>query len=123
MLRLILGAVLGVVAWVAVVVGVSLLLREVAPALSAAMNVHATATALAERLAVSFLGSLVGGFVAALVAGDRSRAPLVTGVLMLLIFVPYHTTIWTQFPIWYHLTFFVSLLLLSLLGGRLKSAA
>jgi len=120
--RLITGAVLGVVAWVAVVVGVSLLLREVAPVLSAAMNVHATATALAERLAVSFLGSLVGGFVAALVAGDRSRAPLVTGVLMLLIFVPYHTTIWTQFPIWYHLTFFVSLLLLSLLGGRLKSA-
>jgi len=123
MLRLILGAVLGVVAWVAVVIGVSLVLREVAPALSAAMNLHATTTALGERLAVSFLGSLVGGLVSALVAGDRSRAPLATGVLMLLIFVPYHTTIWTQFPIWYHLTFFVSLLLLSLLGGRLRSAA
>ncbi len=39
---------------------------------------------------------------------------------MLLIFVPYHTTIWTQFPLWYHLTFFVSLLLLSVLGGRLR---
>ena len=123
MLRLILGAVLGVVAWVAVDIGVILVLREVAPALSAAMNLHATTTALGERLAVSFLGSLVGGLVSALVAGDRSRAPLATGVLMLLIFVPYHTTIWTQFPIWYHLTFFVSLLLLSLLGGRLRSAA
>ena len=121
MLRLVLGAVLGVVAWFAVVIGVSLVLREAAPALAAAMNAHATAIALWERLAVSFLGSLVAGYVAALVGGDRLRAPLATGVLMLLFFVLYHTTIWTQFPIWYHLTFFASLLLLSLAGGRFRS--
>ncbi len=120
MVRLILGAVLGVVAWFAVVIGLSLVLRDVAPALSAAMNVHATAAALGERLAVSFLGSLIGGLVAALAGGERTRAPLGTGIVMLLIFVPYHTTIWTQFPLWYHLTFFVSLLLLSVLGGRLR---
>lgn len=122
MARLILGALLGIVAWVVVVIGVSLVLREVAPALSAAMNVHATAISLAERLAVSFLGTLAAGYVAALVAGDRHRAPLATGILLLLIFVPYHSTIWTQFPLWYHLTFFVSLLLLSIVGGRFKSA-
>lgn len=127
MLRLILGAVLGVVAWFAVVIGVSLVLREASPALAAAMNAHATAMALAERLAVSFLGSLVGGYVAALIGG--SRTPLVAGILMLLIFVPYHLfgrdaggTIWTSFPLWYHLTFFVSLPVLSLLGGRFRSA-
>ncbi len=51
-----------------------------------------------ERLAVSFLASLIGGLVAALVGGDRMRAPLGTGIVMLLVFVPYHTTIWTQFP-------------------------
>jgi len=122
MLRLILGVIAGVVAWVIVVVGISLVLREVAPALSAAMNVHATTVSLCERLAVSFLGTLAAGFVAAVVAADRSRAPLVTGLLLLLIFVPYHATIWTQFPIWYHATFFVSLVLLSILGGRLQSA-
>jgi len=129
MLKLILGAALGVVAWFAVVIGVSFLLREFAPALGAEMNAHATTISLCERLAVSFLASLTGGWVAALVGGDRMRPPVVTGVLMLLIFVPYHLygrdpagPIWTSFPIWYHLTFFVSLLLLSILGGRLKSA-
>ncbi len=93
------------------------------------MNAHATATALAERLAVSFLASLVAGYIAALVAGGRSRAPLIAGILMLLIFVPYHLygkdtsgVIWTSFPLWYHLTFFVSLPLLGILGGRFKSA-
>ncbi len=56
------------------VIGLSLVLRDVAPALSAAMNVHATAAALGERLAVSFLGSLIGGLVAALAGGDaRAR--------------------------------------------------
>jgi hypothetical protein len=30
--------------------------------------------------------------------------------------------IWNQFPVWYHLTFFVSLVLLSVLGGRLGRA-
>ena len=119
MLRLILGAVVGVVAWMAVVLGVSLLLRAVAPDINTAMIAHATTTAMAERLAVSFLGSLVAGYLAMLIARD-GRAPLLAGVLLLLCWGYFHVmVIWHQFPLWYHLTFFVSLPLLSILGGRL----
>ncbi len=124
MLRLILGAVIGVVAWMAVVFVVSYLVRAAAPEINAAMVAHTTVTAMAERLAISFVASLVSGYLAMLIARD-SRGPLIAGVLMLFIFVPYHLfgrdaggTIWTSFPLWYHLTFFVSLLLLSILGGR-----
>jgi hypothetical protein len=120
MVRVILGALIGAVVWLAVVIGVSFVLREASPALAAALNAHTTMTALWERLAISFVGSLLGGLVAALVSDERTRAPLGAGVLLLLIFVPYHMTIWPQFPIWYHATFFVSLILLSTIGGRLR---
>jgi len=119
MLRLILGVVIGVVAWVAVVAGVAFLLRAVAPDVNAAMVAHTTTVAMAERLAVSFLGSLVGGYLAMPVARD-ARAPLIAGVLLLMCWGYFHVmVIWHQFPLWYHLTFFVSLPLLSILGGRL----
>lgn len=123
MLRLILGVVAGVVGWLVVVIALSLLLRGVAPDISTALNVHATTTALAGRLAISFLGSLLGGLAAALASGERSRAPMIAGVLLLLCWGYYHVTmIWHQFPLWYHLTFLVSLPLLSVLGGRFARA-
>jgi hypothetical protein len=119
MLKLIAGVILGVVAWMAVVVGVSLLLRAVAPDVNAALVAHTTTIAMAERLAISFLGSLVGGYLAMLVARD-SRAPLFAGLLLLAGWGYFHVmVIWNQFPLWYHLTFFVSLPLLNILGGRL----
>jgi len=127
-MRLVLGIILGIVAWFAVVFVVSFALRAAAPALGATLVAHATTTAMGERLAISFVGSLLGGWLAATVAKEQ-RAPLIAGVLMLVIFVPYHLfgrdaggTIWTSFPLWYHLTFFVSLPVLSVLGGRLARA-
>jgi hypothetical protein len=118
-MRTIIGIIIGAIAWMAVVLGVSLLLRAVAPDVNAALVAHATTAAMAERLAISFLGSLVGGYLAALIARDQT-APLVVGLLLLLGWGYFHVmVIWHQFPLWYHLTFFVSLPLLSVLGGRL----
>ncbi|MEI9994774.1 MAG: hypothetical protein WDM91_09285 [Rhizomicrobium sp.] len=121
MVRRILGVVLGIAAWFVVVLGISFAIRAADPALNAALLAHATTAAQAERLAISFLGTLAAGFIAALASGERSRAPLIAGVLLLLFWGYYHVTmIWHQFPLWYHLTFFVSLVLLSVAGGRLK---
>ncbi|HEY0104785.1 MAG TPA: hypothetical protein VGB91_01785 [Rhizomicrobium sp.] len=119
MLRLILGAILGVVVWFAVAIGVSIAIREAAPPVAAALNAHVVFAALCARLGISFLASILAGLAAALISRESARAPLAAGVLLLIWFVPYHLSIWPQFPIWYHLTFFVSLLLLSLIGGRL----
>ncbi|HJW39878.1 MAG TPA: hypothetical protein VJ476_01470 [Rhizomicrobium sp.] len=129
MVRVILGGLIGAVVWLAVITGMSFALREVSPALAAALNAHTTVIALWGRLAISFLGSLLGGLVAALVSNESTRAPLGAGVVLLLLFVPYHLfgrdaggPIWTHYPLWYHLTFFASLVLLSVLGGRLRRA-
>lgn len=121
MVRTILGIVIGIAVWFVVVFCISYAIKAGDPALSAALAAHATTTAMAERLAISFVGTLVAGFVAALVSGERSRAPLIAGILLLAFWGYYHVTmIWNQFPLWYHLTFFVSLVLLSVIGGRLK---
>jgi hypothetical protein len=127
MLRTILGVVLGIVAWVVTVQLISLAIKTADPALGAALLAHTTTTAMVERLVISFIATLAAGFVAAWVGGENQRAPMALGVLLLVGFVPYHLygrdpqgAIWTSFPLWYHLTFFVSLVLLSVLGGRLR---
>jgi hypothetical protein len=120
-MKTILGIVLGVAAWFAVVLGISFAIKGADPALNAALVAHTTSTAMIERLVVSFIGTLAAGFVTALMSGERLRAPLIAGVLLLAWWGYYHVTmIWNQFPIWYHLTFFVSLPLLSVLGARLR---
>jgi hypothetical protein len=121
MIRTIAGIVAGVVGWFVVSLGIAFVLRAVDPALSASLAAHATIATLAARLAISFVGSLVGGVLAAMIAGRGSHAALIAGVILLAFWGAYHVTmIWNQFPVWYHLTFFVSLPLLSYLGGRLR---
>jgi hypothetical protein len=123
MLRLIAGVLVGVVGWFVAVTALGFVLGHAWPALAAASRhpTILTVPMLAARLGVSFIASIISGLVAALVAGGRTRAPLIAGVLLLLGFGYYHVTmIWNQFPVWYHLTFFVSLVLLSVLGGRLR---
>jgi hypothetical protein len=39
------------------------------------------------------------------------------------LFIPIHIQLWDKFPIWYHLFFLVSLVPLSILGGRLVAVA
>jgi len=58
-----------------------------------------------------------------MISRESTRAPLGAGILLLVVFVPYHMTIWHNFPVWYHLTFFASLPVLSLLGGMLRSGS
>lgn len=129
MLRTIFGVILGIVTWIVVVQLISLGIKHADPALGAALVAHTTVTAMAERLVISFIATLAAGFVAAWAGGENRRAPAVLGVLLLLCFVPYHLfgrdpqgAIWTSFPLWYHLTFFVSLPLLAVIGGRFRRA-
>jgi hypothetical protein len=127
-MRLVLGIVLGIAAWFVAVTAIGYAIKMGAPSLDAALLAHSTTTALAERLGISFVATLFAGWLAAVVARDQ-RAALIAGILLLAAFVPYHLygrdtggPIWTHYPLWYHLTFFVSLILLSVLGGRLRRA-
>ena len=121
MLRLIGGVIVGLIAWLIVVTVLNLGLRHGWPAYAAVEKAMLfTVPMMAARLSMSGISSLVSGYVAAAV-GRSGQAALVAGVLLLLLFLPVHYTIWSKFPIWYHLTFLVSLPLLSVIGGRFTS--
>jgi hypothetical protein len=116
------GIVVGFVAWFLIVSVLNLGLRyglQGYAAVEKAMTF--TLEMMIARLSISAISSLAGGYLAALV-GRGGRAPLVAGVVLLLMFIPIHYSIWSRFPIWYHLTFLISLPLLSFVGGRLWSA-
>jgi hypothetical protein len=71
------------------------------------------------RLSESAACSVLSGFVAALIAKERVKSPAAAGLVLLAFFLPFHISIWSKFPVWYHLVFFTSLPLLSLAGGYL----
>src|SRR5262245_28236753 len=75
------------------------------------------------RLVLGAISTLGAGFVAAWIDQGRMRAATVTGILLLCLFIPGHYRIWDKFPVWYHLTFLVSLLPLTLLGAVLNHRA
>ena len=72
------------------------------------------------RLALGALASVCSGFVAAWIANGRRPAAIALGILLLVLFIPNHYLLWEKFPVWYHLTFLVSLFPLTLLGAMLK---
>ena len=122
MLRSIGGVIAGIIVWIAVVTALNFGLRHGwhdYAAVEKAMTF--TISMMVARLTMSAVSSLASGYVAALV--DKGRwAPLVSGTILLLLFVPLHYAIWDKFPIWYHVTFLVSLPLLSAAGGKFLRA-
>jgi hypothetical protein len=124
MLRTVLGAIAGFVAWW---ITVSLINRGVLhvfwPAYAAADTpamVFDLPMKLA-RLAESSLASILAALVAQRVApASRYVAPL-SGVLLLIMFLPIHYMIWAKFPVWYHAYFLSSLVVLPSLVQWLSS--
>jgi hypothetical protein len=72
------------------------------------------------RLAIAAVTSLAAGAVAAWIAPKDPRAPWITGIILLVGFLPVHVKLWQSFPLWYHLSFLVMLVPLVVLGARLR---
>lgn len=71
-------------------------------------------------LLYSFFCSLAAGWCTALIDRERTRlSVLIMGGLLLLTGLGVQISDWTLMPAWYHLSFLVMLLPLSVLGGRL----
>ena len=120
MVRTIGGATASAVAWVVLVFALGFLVGALWPEFAVASRNPPTLTVpmLAARLAISFAASLTSGAIAARIGGER--AALVSGALLLVVWGPYHALkIWDQFPVWYHLTFLISLPLLGWFGARI----
>lgn len=123
MLRKIGAVVAALIAWGVVVTILNLGLRYGFPGYAAVEKAMTfTLGMMWARLTISFVATLCAGAVTAAIAQDKSLWPLITGIVLLAIFIPVHMHIWEHFPLWYHLTFLPSLPILSVVGGRLARA-
>jgi hypothetical protein len=118
MAKRILGVVAGLVVFVAVATVAGLIMRLTWPAYaSVAAAMLFTLPMLIARLSIGAVATLAAGLVTAMIARRSVGAAVATGVLLLLVFIPEHIVLWPKFPLWYHLTFLVSLVPLTYLGG------
>jgi hypothetical protein len=120
MKRTILGFLAGLMVWVLVA---SLLNRGLRMWLEgyavAEPQMAFTLSMMWARLALAAAASLAAGAVAAYIAPFSPRLPWALGGLFLLMFIPVHIGLWAHFPIWYHLTFLLTLMPLVRLGAAL----
>ncbi len=119
MKRTLLAVVAALVAWVLLITLLNLALRHAIAGYAAAEPTLAFTLGMQlARLAIAAATSLAAGAVAAWIAPADARAPWITGVLLLLLFLPAHVKMWASFPLWYHLSFLLTLVPLVVIGAR-----
>jgi hypothetical protein len=74
---------------------------------------------MAARLTIAAVTSVIAGAVAGWISRGSVRVAWVMGAILLALFIPVHVRLWNTFPIWYHLTFLVTLVPLVVLGSWL----
>jgi hypothetical protein len=120
MIRNIVGVVAGAATWLLIATAGNVVLRLVLPGYAAVEKaMDFTASMMLARLALGALASLGAGFVAAWVSRRSARGVWALAGILLLFFIPVHYQLWDRFPPWYHAAFLVSLVVLTVLGGRL----
>ncbi|MGA7712020.1 MAG: hypothetical protein WCA81_08970 [Rhizomicrobium sp.] len=124
MWRMIIGVIAGLVAWAAIVTLLNWGLRLWLPGYAAVE--HAMQFTLAmkiARLSMAAVTSLAAGAVIRAIAPANRWAPWIAGLVLLILFLPSHVYLWNKFPLWYHLTFLLTLAPLMALGARLRAKA
>ncbi|HZT76823.1 MAG TPA: hypothetical protein VFA27_09205 [Vicinamibacterales bacterium] len=118
MMKNVLAVAAGLVVWLLVTAAAGFVLRVSWPAYVQVADAMAfTLPMMIARLAIGAGATVAMGAVSARVARGAIAA-LMPGVLLLLFFVPVHVSIWEKFPIWYHLTFLLTLVPLTYIGNR-----
>jgi hypothetical protein len=132
MLRIILGVVAGFIVWMVLWGGSDTLLRAISPDWWG-KNLQGMedfaykqqpfkwdSTILIITLIRSFICSIIAGFTAALVAKENAKSTLILGVLLLAVGIFVQWIFWEVAPLWYHLSFLILLIPMTILGGKLK---
>ena len=101
-----------------VVTVAGLVMRETWPAYASVADAMTfTLPMMIARLTVGALATLAMGLATSVVSRRSLVATLAAGALLLLVFIPEHIRLWDTFPVWYHLTFLLSLVPLAYVGG------
>ncbi|MDM7923489.1 MAG: hypothetical protein QUS14_14420 [Pyrinomonadaceae bacterium] len=134
MVRIILAAVAGFIAWSIMWIGSDQVLMTAMPDWYGAHQLAfekatknndpftAETTILVMHLVRSILITIMSGFLAAVIAGENRRSPLILGVLLLLFGIAIQGMYWNYLPVWYHLIFLALLIPMAIVGGKLKSS-
>jgi hypothetical protein len=122
--RGILGVITGLLMWFLVATVGNMLLRFAIPGYAQAEPpMNFTIAMMAARLVLGGVSSLFAGYAAAWISNANRYATLVLGILLVVLFVPVHYGLWDKFPLWYHLTFLLTLLPLTYLGAQMKTSS
>jgi hypothetical protein len=115
----ILGVVAGLAVWVVIAAVAGVIMRASWPAYaSVASAMTFSLPMMIARLSIGAFATVAMGFATAVVARSVI-VRLSPGVLLLVLFIPEHLMLWDKFPVWYHLTFLVSLVPLTYAGGKI----
>lgn len=117
--RIALAIVVGAVVWVAVATAANLAVRWFLPGYAdAERSMDFSLPMLIARLVVAAAASLAAGAACAATARRVPSTSLWLGLLLVIVFVPVHVSLWQKFPAWYHLLFLGSLVPLVVAGAR-----
>jgi hypothetical protein len=121
MKRSIVACAAGLVVWILVVSVLNRLLRLFLTGYAAAEPaMNFTFGMMVARLAIAAVTSVIAGAVVPRIAPAAARLPWLVGAILLAIFIPEHVLqLWQKFPVWYHLTFLITLVPLVVLGAHL----
>ena len=123
MLRIFLGIIVGFVVWSILWVGIDAVLRAVWSGYDESVKAMTfSTTMLIVPLVLSVFCSIISGFVAALIARENSISPLILGILLLIVGIFVQISVWDKIPLWYNFAFWVLLISMTILGGRLRSS-
>jgi hypothetical protein len=118
MKRSILACLAGLLTWIVVVTVINRVLRLSLPNyIAAEQTLQFTLGMKWARLLMAIVTSLVAGAVTRWISPSSRWAPLIVGSVVLAMFVPLHIAIWSKFPVWYHLTFLLTIIPAVLVGA------
>lgn len=121
MKRSILAVVAALVTWLLVVSVINRVLRLAMPGYTMAeQTLQFTLAMKAARLLMAAVTSVAAGAVAGWISPAR-WVPWIVGGIVLAMFLPAHIAIWSKLPVWYHLTFLLTIVPLVLWGARISS--
>lgn len=132
MIRIILGVIVGFIAWSILWIGSDQVLRSASPswygaeqtALEKALfnntEFAANTLILLFQLVRSFIISILSGFLCAFVATENRRSTVILGILLLVFGLFVQIGIWNHLPVWYHIIFLGALTPMTVIGGRIK---
>ncbi len=120
MVRAICGVIVGYAVWTVIWLGGgALLFKDLSATVAEGERVDSVGP-LAGLLVLSIVCSLVGGLACGVIARPKANgSTLVLAALLLLTGIGVQASTWSTMPVWYHLSFLVLLVPMTMAGGRM----